>query len=113
METIKIAKCRDCPILGRTEFAEMGVNYGCLPAPYDAIKWFRETGRVWACHSQQHKACGGVLEILMQAGLTVDFSQPLLTMTTTEEEIKQERLIKITAEERSRAMEQDPWGEYY
>jgi hypothetical protein len=85
---MKIQPCRDCPINPVTEDAMMAVNYGCLPMLCEALEWFNNTGRVWACHKYEAIPCGGVLKHLIEIGATIDFSKPFITTATTSEELK-------------------------
>jgi hypothetical protein len=84
---MKICNCKDCPVVNETENSDKAINYGCLPDRWKAIKWFNETGKLWACHSIPTKACGGLLKILIDKGENIDFSKPLITEQTTLEEI--------------------------
>ena len=80
--------CIDCPVRGRTEHAEMAVNYGCLPSYGDMEKWYNETGKVWACHDNPKKVCGGFKQILFERENIKLPSKPILiTEEMTLEEI--------------------------
>lgn len=85
--------CKCCPINITTEEGEMTANASCLPSYADALKWYQETGKVWACHSNPAKACSGFLIRAKYYGIniSVNESTKLITESTTLEEIYEER----------------------
>lgn len=82
-----IKHCRDCPIMQETDISEYAVTVGCLPTYVDTIKWFNETGKLWACHCKPNEPCAGFLNRLIKEKRTIDFSKELITEETTFEEI--------------------------
>jgi len=58
----KHKKCNGCPMHITTEHGEEANNSGCLPSYSEAIKWYKETGKVWACHELENKACKGFIK---------------------------------------------------
>lgn len=85
----KLKHCCGCPINIHTEEGETISNYGCLPCYGDVIKWYKETGKVWACHEQPSKPCFGFLKLAKEKGerITVNKGTELITEQMTLEEI--------------------------
>ncbi len=86
---MKLIHCEGCPIDIHTEKGEEISNYGCLPCYADAIKWYKETGKVWACHEHSTKPCIGFLLLAKEKGEKVSVNKKtiLITEKTTLEEI--------------------------
>lgn len=53
-------KCNGCPVLVTSEEGDMNGNM-CLPSYGDVLKWYNDTGKIWACHKNPEKACVGFL----------------------------------------------------
>ena len=84
--------CKGCPINITTEHGAQADSYGCLPSYSDIIKWYRETGKLWACHEKPTKVCTGFL-IRAKANkesIKVNKNLPLITEQTTLAEIYDE-----------------------
>lgn len=79
--------CKDCPMFQETEFAQQAVNYGCLPVYGEALKWKRDTGKIWACHCNPEKPCKGFTELMDKYKEPYDLNNDLITEDTTLEEI--------------------------
>ena len=60
---------------------------GGLPCYADVIKWWRETGKVWACHSNPSRPCVGFLQLDKEKGLVVNRNTVLITEGFTLEQI--------------------------
>lgn len=88
----KLIHCNGCPINIHTPEGEQISNYGCLPCYADAIKWYKETGKVWACHEQPTKPCIGFLKLAKKKGDKVVLTKTtqLITEGTTLQEIYNE-----------------------
>jgi hypothetical protein len=72
---MKNKHCNGCPINIHTEEGEIVSNYGCLPCYADVIKWYNDTGKVWACHEQPDKPCIGFLKLAKQKGIIVSVNK--------------------------------------
>lgn len=81
------SKCKSCPIHPETEEGVLADSYGCLPSYAEALKWKRDTGKIWACHSNPKKPCGGFLRAMGENGEAYDLSNDLITEDSTLEEI--------------------------
>lgn len=81
--------CHGCPINITTEEGDVISSYGCLPAYADAIKWYKETGKVWACHEKPETPCKGFLirAKYYNEKVSVNKDTILITEETTLEEI--------------------------
>lgn len=79
-------KCNGCPILPRSEEAEQILNYGCLTDWPEAKKWYLETGKTWACHSNPTKPCVGLLIRLKKENIPIKVNE-LITESMTLEDI--------------------------
>lgn len=55
-------KCRDCPVYPETEEGVYADNTGCLPEFYEMKVWHRDLNKVWACHNNCNRPCGGYLD---------------------------------------------------
>lgn len=67
----KCHSCKSCPINITTHEGEMADFYGCLPSYGDAMKWYQETGKVWACHSNNKIPCQGFLIRANEYGIDI------------------------------------------
>ena len=87
--TNKKMSCKSCPINITTEEGEYANSVGCLPSYGDAIKWYKETGKVWACHANNTMPCTGFLIIARDynENIVIDENTVLITESTTLEEI--------------------------
>jgi hypothetical protein len=93
--------CKGCPINITTDEGERADSYGCLPCYGDALKWYNETGKVWACHANNTKPCSGFIIVAKKYGIDikVDENTVLITEQTTLEEIyEQAKQILAKAE---------------
>lgn len=83
-----LAECKDCPMATKhySPGGEYGVNMGCLPNYDDAAKWYAETGKIWACHCNESKACGGFKNTSAKLGIDV-VDGPLITQEHSLEDI--------------------------
>ncbi|MES2287298.1 MAG: hypothetical protein V4547_16520 [Bacteroidota bacterium] len=83
-----LKSCKGCPINITTEQGEKNSEY-CLPSYGDAVKWFQETGKVWACHANPKKACDGFLIRAKYYGIEIPIDEKtvLITEQTTLEQI--------------------------
>jgi hypothetical protein len=81
--------CNGCPINIHTEEGEKISNYGCLPSYGDVIKWYEETGKVWACHENNNNPCLGFLKLAKEKGkvVSVNRNTVLITENMTLEQI--------------------------
>lgn len=82
-----MSKCNDCPIIPESEHAFQIDSYGCLPSAADALKWYNDTGKAWACHARPTKVCGGLVRLLKANNIPYIPKLPLITEQTTLEEI--------------------------
>lgn len=57
-----------CPF-AFTDQSELVQNYGCLPTPYEIVKFRTEHGKTWACHADPDKPCTGAILYLQKKGL--------------------------------------------
>ena len=80
-------QCTSCPVHPWTEAGVLADSYGCLPSVYDMSKWQRETGKVWACHSNPKKPCSGFVGFMKENNVKYDLSKRLITESCTIEEI--------------------------
>jgi hypothetical protein len=82
-------QCNGCPINIISEEGENISNYGCLPCYSEAIKWYKDTGKVWACHENPAKPCLGFLTLAKKYGekVSVNKDTVLINEQTTLEEI--------------------------
>jgi hypothetical protein len=85
----KLRHCDGCPVEIHTEKGEEISNYGCLPCYADALKWYNETGKVWACHEEPTKPCIGFLKRAKhyKVKVSVNRNTVLITDNMTLEEI--------------------------
>lgn len=60
--------CSSCPFSLLPE-AEMALNLGCLPEPYEIMKIKRETGKNWSCHRDETMICVGFVEHCREQGV--------------------------------------------
>lgn len=62
--------CEACPF-SCSEEAEKGMNFGCLPAPYDIIEIKKNTDKNWACHEhpKEDVPCAGWAAYAKEHGL--------------------------------------------
>jgi hypothetical protein len=83
--------CDGCPINIHTEEGENISNHGCLPCYSEAIKWYKETGKVWSCHENNTSPCIGFLKLAKEKGerVSVNKNTRLITERMTLEEIYQ------------------------
>jgi len=80
--------CIDCPIEVKSDTGDMVGNLGCLPTYSDAIEWFNDTGKVWACHANPKKYCAGLVNIAKRYGVDVPIENiELITEQHTLEDI--------------------------
>lgn len=81
--------CQGCPINIHTEYGEKISDYGCLPCFSDVLKWYQDTGKVWACHEMNTKPCTGFLKICKEKGIkiSIDKNTKLITESMTLEQI--------------------------
>lgn len=56
--------CPGCPCNFGSDESEYAQNAGCLPAPYDLLEYFEKENKVWACHDDPDKFCGGFVKWL-------------------------------------------------
>lgn len=86
---MKAKHCNGCPILIHTLQGEIVSNYGCLPCYSEVLKWYKDTGKVWACHENPTKPCTGFLKSAKKKGENVVVTKDtmLITELMTIEEI--------------------------
>ncbi len=70
-----IKHCTGCPIDIHTEEGDLISNYGCLPCFADVLKWYQETGKVWACHENNFKPCVGFLKLCKEKGIKISVNK--------------------------------------
>ncbi len=87
-------KCEDCPIIPETERAMNVVDWGCLPDKFQALEWYKKTWRLWACHDNPKKPCTGLIRVLKREWIKIDLSKPLITESTTKEELEKSEFEK-------------------
>lgn len=80
-------KCADCPIIPESDMAENALNWWCLPDRAQAVKCYKETWKVWACHEKPTKPCVWLLRVLKEEWIPINLSKPLITEQTSTEEI--------------------------
>ena len=85
----KLKHCNGCPVNIQSEEGATINDYSCLPCWADAIKWYKETGKVWACHENPKSPCIGFLKLAKQKGehVSVNRNTILITENTTIEQI--------------------------
>lgn len=85
---IKEPSCYGCPINVTSDKGDMNGNM-CLPSYGEAIKWYKDTGKVWACHMNPTKPCLGFLIVAKEQGkrVSVNKNTVLITESTSLEEI--------------------------
>lgn len=82
--------CKSCPINITTEEGEYADNTGCLASFVDAMCWYLDTGKVWACHSNTKRPCAGFLmraEAYLGEPIKITPDTFLITERTTIKEI--------------------------
>lgn len=86
--------CNGCPIDIHTEEGETVSNYGCLPCFKDALTWFQDTGKVWACHEKPSEPCIGFLKLCKKKNIKISVNKNtvLITEETTIEQIYEHTL---------------------
>lgn len=86
---MKTKQCEGCPILIHTDYGEQVSSYGCLPCYADVLKWYQETGKIWACHENPEKPCTGFLKLAKSKGLKISVNKDtkLITESMDLEEI--------------------------
>jgi hypothetical protein len=58
-----MSMCRDCPCQKYvSEWTQQGQDYGCLPTRREILKEYDEHHRIWACHANEKRVCGGLVE---------------------------------------------------
>ncbi len=74
--------CGSCPFEFESESALWAQAGGCLPELYDVKKWYQDSGRIWACHSEPTTPCKGAIHNLRQIfniRVKLDKNKPLIT----------------------------------
>lgn len=82
--------CKSCPINITTEEGEYADNTGCLASFVDAMCWYLDTGKVWACHCNTKRACAGFVmkaEAYLGHPITITPDTVLITEETSIREI--------------------------
>lgn len=77
----KLIHCNGCPVDIHTEKGEMANNYGCLPDYSQALKWYKDTGKVWSCHEDNTKPCIGFLKLAKKYGEKVSVNRNTVLIT--------------------------------
>lgn len=80
-------KCKSCPMYPETEEGMIADSYGCLPSVSDALKWKEDTGKVWSCHENTKRTCGGIVRIMDKRGISIPEQAILITENTSIKEI--------------------------
>lgn len=78
----KLIHCNGCPINIQSEEGELINSYGCLPCYADTIKWYKDTGKVWACHEDTSKPCIGFLKLAKSKGEKVSVNRNTILALT-------------------------------
>ncbi len=88
--------CDGCPIDIHTEQGEIISNYGCLASFKEALTWYQDTGKVWACHEQPDKPCIGFLQLCKEKNIPISVNKNtiLITEQTTLEQIYEHTLFE-------------------
>lgn len=82
--------CKSCPINITTEEGEYADNTGCLASFPQAMCWYLDTGKIWACHSNTKKPCAGFLmraEEFLGKPIEIHGFETLITEQTSIREI--------------------------
>lgn len=73
--------CKACPIEVTTEEGEMQSIYGCLTDYPQALEWYKTSGKIWACHKNNKKACRGFLNIALKNGELIEVNERTILIT--------------------------------
>lgn len=76
--------CKGCPINITTEEGDYANAIGCLPSYADVMKWYLDTGKVWACHEVPTSPCKGLLIINKQRNIPMSVNQNTILITDTQ-----------------------------
>ena len=77
----KLIHCDGCPIDIHTMKGDEISNHGCLPCYEEAINWYKESGKVWACHENTDKPCIGFLKLAKEKGERVSVNKNTVLIT--------------------------------